>query len=79
VPHVWLFALFVLAMPVVGLIAASGLFVAGILVLNRFSWSQSLAVAVGFVALETVILAAIFDVLTEREMVGRIAWSWLGY
>jgi hypothetical protein len=66
-------------MPFLGLVAASALFLAAILVVGRFPLRAVILVPLAFAAAEMLVLSLLFDVLVEREIVGRIAWSFLGY
>jgi TctA family transporter len=79
VPHAWVFAVFVVLMPFLGLVLASGVFLAVFLAVSRFPTRIVLLLPAVFVALEALVLSLIFDVLAQREVVGRIAWSFLGY
>ena len=79
VPHAWLFALFVVLMPFVGLVAASWVFLAAFLAFTRFPWQAVILVPTVFAAAQAGVLATLFDVLAEREIVGRIAWGYMGY
>ena len=77
--QVALYAGFVLITPIVGLIASSFLFVATAMRLSGSGLRQALAVAGVLAAAELAVLTMVFDVIIEREIVGRLLWAVLGY
>jgi hypothetical protein len=69
------FALFVAATPFLGIIPASFAFVLYVLVRQGYSWWSALLTTVVFCALEFAFVSSVFDVMIEREIIGRIAWA----
>jgi hypothetical protein len=77
--HVFLFALFIALTPLIGLPVAAVGFVTAVLMAIGIGGGRALLLALTFGLLQSALLAALFDVLVEREIIGRIAWDLLGY
>jgi hypothetical protein len=73
--HVGLFAIFLLATPLTGLFVSSFAFVGAVLWRSGVRPGRSVTAAAVFVALQFAILALVFDVAIEKEIVGRVAWA----
>jgi len=77
--QVALYAGFVLITPIIGVIASSFVFVAAAM---RFGGARLVyaVTAAGVLAVaELAVLTMVFDVIIEREIVGRVVWALLGY
>ena len=70
---------FLAAIPFIGLIAASVLFVAAVLVLDNVAWPRAAMTGLALGAIQWAVLSMVFDVLIEREIIGRVGWYLLGY
>jgi TctA family transporter len=77
--NVGLAGLLVLSTPIIGLIPASVAFIAAFLKRSGLRLRSAIAVALAIGGLQVLLLATVFDVLVERELIGRIAWWSLGY
>jgi hypothetical protein len=77
--HVGLVVLLLLATPVVGLPVATMVFAAILLRRAGIGLFSAVAAALVLTVVEVVLLETVFDVLVEREIIGRIAWLLLGY
>jgi hypothetical protein len=77
--YVGLTGLFIAATPLVGIIPSTLVYVTEVLRRSGFRLSRAIVVAVGCCALQLALLAAVFDVLIEREIIGRALWNVLGY
>ena len=49
------------------------------LVIDRVAWPRAVAVGLALGAAQWAVLSLVFDVLIEREIVGRLGWYLLGY
>jgi hypothetical protein len=77
--HLTAFALYLAAIPVFGMVAAGAGFIFALLVAAKVkAWRAALAAAIYF-ALQLGVLATIFDVMVEKEIVGRIVWSFMDF
>jgi hypothetical protein len=65
--------------PWIGLVLASAAFVAAFFYRHRMSVAATAGVAAAFGLMEAGVLASVFDVFVEKEIVGRAIWLWLGY
>jgi hypothetical protein len=74
-----LVALLTIATPLVGLPVASFVFAAVLLRRAGMAAVGAVLAALALCIVQLVLLGAVFDVLVEREVVGRIAWALLGY
>ena len=74
----WLVGGFLAANPLIGLNASSGLFLALMLHALRIKLVYAIAAAAIFVALQLGVLAVVFDVGIERDILGRALWWILG-
>lgn len=74
----WLVGGFLVANPLIGLSASSGLFLALMLHALRIKLAYAIAAAAIFVALQLGVLAIVFDVGIERDILGRALWWILG-
>jgi hypothetical protein len=79
ISHVALFALFIGLTPLVGLPVAAVGFITAVLTAIGIGAGRAFLVALIFGLLQSAMLSALFDVLVEREIIGRIAWDLLGY
>src|SRR5262249_4430024 len=74
ITDVGLAAAFLLATPVVGLPVATLGFAARMLTLRGLAWPMALIVSVAFCVVQITILSLVYDVLVEREIIGRLMW-----
>jgi hypothetical protein len=79
VRHLPFYAAYLVLTPFLGVIAASGLFVAGVMVAERFRVDVAIATALALGVAQWAVLSLVFDVLVEREVIGRVVWALLGY
>jgi hypothetical protein len=79
ITDVGLTAAFLVATPVVGLPVATLGFAARMLTLRGLAWPRALFVSVAFCVVQITILSLVYDVLVEREIIGRLMWLALGY
>ena len=79
VVYVGLTGLFVALTPVFGIIPASFVYVTEVLRRTGIRLRYAFLVASGCCALQLILLVAVFDVLVERAIIGRLAWVALGY
>jgi putative tricarboxylic transport membrane protein len=77
--HAGALALFFLTTPVVGVIVSSFGFCAFLLRSIGVAMQKALLLALVFCALQALLLHALFDVAIEKEIIGRIAYWYLGY
>ncbi|MEX0853990.1 MAG: tripartite tricarboxylate transporter permease [Bauldia sp.] len=77
--HVALYAGYLLITPLIGLIASSFVFVAAAMRLNGSRMSPALIAALVLALSELAVLTLVFDVIIEKEIVGRVLWAILGY
>jgi putative tricarboxylic transport membrane protein len=76
IKHVAAFALFLAATPFVGLIVASFFFCLYVLREIGIGTRQALLSALLYCALQSLLLFSLFDLIAEKEIIGRIAWSY---
>ena len=69
----------VLATPIIGLSAATIAFATAFLRRNNIRWIHTFLIAMGLCAVQLAFVTAVFDVLVEKEFIGRILWKILGY
>ena len=79
ITDVGLTAAFLVATPVVGLPVATLGFAARMLTLRGLAWPRALFVSMAFCVVQITILSLVYDVLVEREIIGRLMWLALGY
>jgi hypothetical protein len=79
ITDVGLTAAFLVATPVVGLPVATLGFAARMLNLRGLTWPTALFVSASFCIVQITILSLVYDVLVEREIIGRLMWRVLGY
>jgi putative tricarboxylic transport membrane protein len=72
-------ALFIVSTPFLGVTLSSFLYVAALLKRSGLALPRSIAVAAIYSALQLLLLASVFDVLVQREILGRLFWEALGY
>lgn len=77
--HVDLTAAFLLLTPLVGLFVASLAYVAGMLRRDGVRTKTALVAGAVLAVVQIAVLSRVFDVLVEKEIIGRIAWTILGY
>jgi putative tricarboxylic transport membrane protein len=77
--HVGTAVLLLLATPIVGLPVATFGFAAVLLWRAGISLRATVLSALVLCAVQLTILGMVFDVLVERDIIGRIAWAALGY
>jgi TctA family transporter len=77
--HTAIFALYLAITPLVGLPAASAGFIALALARTGVRIGRALVIALVFVGLQIAMLSVVFDVLIEKEIVGRAVWAILGF
>jgi hypothetical protein len=58
---------------------SSFLYVTALLRRSGLALPRSIAVAAIYSALQLLLLASVFDVLVQREILGRLFWEALGY
>lgn len=71
--------LFLIATPVFGVLVSGFFFVLAVLIRIGIRWPAALLSSFCLLLSQYVILALIFDVIVEREFIGRIAWSLMDY
>lgn len=71
--------LFIAATPFLGIVVASLAYVTAVLRRTGISYTNAILVAIGCGVLQLVLLVTVFDVLVEREIIGRMLWAALGY
>jgi putative tricarboxylic transport membrane protein len=71
--------LFIAATPFLGIVVSSLAYVTAVLRRTGISYTNAILVAIGCGVLQLVLLVTVFDVLVEREIIGRILWAALGY
>jgi putative tricarboxylic transport membrane protein len=76
--HVVALALYLAATPFVGLIVASFAFCLYVLRSMGIKWVAAFVSSLIFCALQSLLLFALFDLVVEKEIIGRIAWSYMG-
>ena len=74
----WLVGGFLVANPIVGVIPASAMFLVLMLHSLRVRIAPMAIAVLGFIGLQTVLLAAVFDIGIERDILGRGLWWLLG-
>ncbi len=79
IQNLGLAGLLILATPVIGLSAATFVFVTKFLRLSGIRWAHTLLIALSLCAVQLAIVSVVFDVLVEKEFIGRILWKILGY
>jgi TctA family transporter len=77
--HVGLSGLFIVLTPIVGLTVSTFAYVTSALLRSGIKLHHAAITALILSALQLGLLSSVFDVLVEREIVGRVAWSLLGY
>jgi hypothetical protein len=77
--YVGLTALFVAATPIVGILPASLAYMTDVLRRAGVTLKHAFLIALGCCALQLLLLVSVFDVLIEREIIGRVLWAALGY
>ncbi len=77
--HVAAFGVFIAAIPAIGVIAASFGFCLYLLWAIGIRLRVACAAAFLFAAFLFLILSVLFDIIVEREIIGRILWSFMGY
>lgn len=77
--HVLITALAIAAIPYVGLFVSSFVMAVWMLVAGGARVHRALLAALVFVALQFAFLNWLFDIVVEREIIGRIAWRMLGF
>jgi hypothetical protein len=77
--HVWIAALAILAIPYFGLTVSSMAMAAGMLVAGGARIHRAILAALVFGALQFALLGWLFDIVVEREIIGRLAWRLLGF
>jgi putative tricarboxylic transport membrane protein len=77
--HAGAFALYLLAIPIFGFVAAGAFFIAGFLMLIGVTAARALIGGAIYFVLQFIVLFAVFDVLVEKEVLGRIVWAFMGY
>jgi TctA family transporter len=74
----WLVGGFLVANPLIGLTASSGLFLMLMLQALRIRLAPALLATLAFLALQFLLLSIAFDIAVERDILGRAAWWILG-
>ncbi len=74
----WLVGGFLLANPIIGLTASSGIFLALMLQALRIRIVPTLLAVLGFIGLQLLLLSIVFDIGIERDILGRGLWWLLG-
>jgi putative tricarboxylic transport membrane protein len=74
----WLVGGFLMANPIIGLIPASAMFLVLMLHGLRVRIVPMAIAVLGFIGLQSVLLAAVFDIGIERDILGRGLWWLLG-
>jgi TctA family transporter len=75
----WMVAIFILLTPFLGLIVCSIGLGLGMMLAGGVSLRNSVLTSVAFGGLQLLLLATIFDIVVEREIIGRLAWYLLGF
>lgn len=79
IPNAGLTAMFLVATPFLGLPVATTGFVARMLNLKGVDWPRAILLALAFCVVQLMILSLVYDILVEREIIGRVMWLALGY
>lgn len=77
--HIWITCLAIVAIPYIGLIVSSMLMAVGMLLAGGVKLWRALVAALVFGAIQLAFLNWLFDIVVEREIIGRIAWRMLGF
>ncbi|MCC6983506.1 MAG: tripartite tricarboxylate transporter permease [Bauldia sp.] len=77
--HVWIAAIAILAIPYFGLTVSSMAMAVAMLIAGGANIYKSILAALAFGALQFTLLAWLFDIVVEREIIGRFAWRFLGF
>jgi TctA family transporter len=79
VRHVALCALFILLIPLIGITASTLVFVAAVLLRSGLKSRNAVTTALVVGVAQMGLLSSVFDVLVEKEIIGRALWSALDY
>jgi hypothetical protein len=71
--------LFIAATPIIGILPATFFYVAEVLRRTGMNLRHAVVTAALCCGFELLLLVTVFDVLIEREIIGRLAWAALGY
>jgi putative tricarboxylic transport membrane protein len=77
--HVGITGLFIAAAPIVGIAPASFVYITALLRDSGTKLRTAILVGIICCALQLAMLASVFDILIEREIVGRVLWAAFGY
>jgi hypothetical protein len=70
---------FIAAMPFIGILPASFTYIVAVLIKTDVRPRIAVLIAIGCCLAQLALFASVFDVLVEREILGRILWAALGY
>jgi hypothetical protein len=73
------YAVFILLTPIMGFLVAGGLFIVAVLRSIGVAWSSAILLSAAFSFMEFGLLSVVFDVIVEKEIMGRIAWWFLDF
>ncbi|HSM42157.1 MAG TPA: tripartite tricarboxylate transporter permease [Afifellaceae bacterium] len=76
--HVWLYVLYIAAIPLLGLPVATAGFAVAILYRLKIRSDRALVVSGLFFVIQAVLLAAVFDLRAERILIGRMLHALVG-
>jgi hypothetical protein len=74
----WLVGGFLVANPIIGLTASSGIFLGLMLHAMRIRIVPMVLAVLGFIGLQLLLLSVVFDIGIERDILGRGLWWLLG-
>jgi putative tricarboxylic transport membrane protein len=77
--HIGITGLFVAATPIVGITPASLVYITVLLRDAGVRLGAAILVSIICCVLQVALLASVFDILIEREIIGRVFWAALGY